>query len=115
MFFWMFATWAGLTSAALLGPGDIFVINPVFSILRSTGVSEDIWGWIMLADAVFLGLCLLVLSRSFRSAVLLTSGAIWSFIGVLLVVGGYRVGVFSGSGAYSMVCALACWHQARTI
>jgi hypothetical protein len=102
-----FSVYALFYGVSLLLPGDSFDISPVYSVVRELPVSEPLAGAGMLADAVLLFVCLgWRTSTTFRALVSIGTGAGWFFWGVLLVLGGLRVGYFAPGGGWTMICSL---------
>lgn len=82
--------------------------NPVYGTLRETPLSETAWGAVLLVVGALLLSSLIVRRLPYRAAVAVLAGAVWAYVGMHMIVGGYLAGFFSAGGANALVGALGC-------
>ena len=99
-----FALWSLFSGASLLGPGEIFLVNPPYRPLARLGWPEEVWGVTMLADAALLGWTTLWTGLLARSAAAALSGGFWLYFGAHVLAGGFEAGFISVIGCWE-VCA----------
>lgn len=101
-----FAVWSLLSAASLLLPGDAFSIAPSYRSLVRLGVPEEVWGGLMLCDALVL-VWITVFDRIvFQAAATAVSGGFWLYFGAHVLVGGMEVGILSVIGCWEVVAGL---------
>lgn len=103
-----FALWALLFGVGCLSTSRMFDIQPVFRVLRDTGLGEGFWGAVTVLDGALLMASLWTRNTGFRAAVACLSGALWAYIGVTMVISGFEHGFVSPAGSFSLAGSLGC-------
>jgi hypothetical protein len=109
------AAWSVCSAAPLLGPGEAFDLNPIYALLKATGIGENTYGFLMASDGLAVASTLFMSRTEVIKPILLMSGAIWFYLGGCLVWGAWSMGLFSGGGVYSVIMGFAAWLTAARV
>lgn len=104
-----FAAWAISCGCSLLFTDDGLARSPVWTGLREISPSETLWGSLMVADGLLLFVAIRARRIPFRAAITLFSATLWLLIGVSITITGYRIGLFTVVGPFSIWCGVLAW------
>lgn len=104
-----FAMWSMFTGISVAAPGEVFRENPVWSSLALLPVPEAAWGLLMIGLGVVLMTSVFVRSETLRCVSAITTGTVWCFVGVEMLLGGWQGGFLSAGGAWSIAGGFGCW------
>lgn len=106
IFIAMFALWMALQGVSLLAPGNVFDLAPSYSLARDLGLNEDLVGVAMLVNAAALAWSLGDRPPHVRAWLAFMSGALWIFWALLMLFSGFRAGLLSGAGVWTIAAAV---------